>query len=76
MTTSQSDENNKSQMAQEGWRKEKMVPADRPGRDEDMAQAMLMLATDTYVNGQTIVVDGGLLIAMVSRISACGVCTI
>jgi len=64
MTTSESDENNKSHMSQEGWRKEKMVPADRHGSDEDMAQGVLMLATNRYVNGQTLVIDGGLLIEM------------
>jgi len=64
MTTSESNSENKSEMKQEGWRKEKMVPADRPGKDEDMAMAVIMLAKNTYVNGQTIVVDGGLLIEM------------
>jgi len=64
MTTSESNELNKSHMDQEGWRKEKMVPADRPGRDEDIAQAVLLLASNKYVNGQTLVVDGGLLIEM------------
>lgn len=34
MTTSESNSENKSEMKQEGWRKEKMVPADRPGKDE------------------------------------------
>lgn len=53
-------------MSQDGWRKEKMVPADRHGRDEDIAQGVLMLATNRYVNGQTLVIDGGLLIEMVS----------
>lgn len=64
MTTSESNEENKSEMPQDGWRKDKMVPADRPGRDEDMAQAVLSLAVNKYINGQTLVVDGGLLIEM------------
>lgn len=35
------------------------IPAGRPGKDEDMASAVLMLVSNQYVNGQTLVVDGG-----------------
>ncbi|KAG9249036.1 hypothetical protein BJ878DRAFT_537802 [Calycina marina] len=35
------------------------VPARRPGRDEDMASAVLFAATNQYLNGVTIPVDGG-----------------
>jgi len=35
------------------------VPAARPGKDEDMAQAVLFCATNQYLNGQTFAVDGG-----------------
>jgi len=66
MTTSESDEENKSHMSMDNWLSEKKVPCDRPGDDEDMAQAILMLARNRYVNGQTVVVDGGLLFGMVS----------
>lgn len=66
MTTSESDSANKSHMSMDNWLSEKKVPCDRPGDDEDMAQAVLMLARNRYVNGQTVVVDGGLLFGMVS----------
>lgn len=39
------------------------VPARRPGKDEDMAQTMLFVAANQYLNGQTVVVDGGYTIA-------------
>lgn len=66
MTTSESDSENKSHMSMDNWLSETKVPCDRPGDDEDMAQAILMLARNRYVNGQTVVVDGGLLFGMVS----------
>ncbi len=42
--------------------REKLVPSGRIGRPEDMADAVLFLASNRadYVNGQEIVVDGGL----------------
>lgn len=35
------------------------IPAQRPGKDEDMAQTVLFVATNQYLNGQRVVVDGG-----------------
>lgn len=35
------------------------VPAGRPGEDRDMANAVLFVATNQYLNGQTVTVDGG-----------------
>ncbi|UNI22198.1 hypothetical protein JDV02_008109 [Purpureocillium takamizusanense] len=35
------------------------VPAGRPGDERDMAQAVLFVVGCTYLNGQTVVVDGG-----------------
>lgn len=61
MTTSESDEHNKSTITSERGHKEG-IPAGRAGRDEDMAQAALMLATNQYAYGQTIVIDGGYLL--------------
>ncbi|KAK0235441.1 hypothetical protein EDD85DRAFT_843032 [Armillaria nabsnona] len=61
MTTSESDEHNKSAITSERGHKEG-IPAGRAGRDEDMAQAALMLATNQYAYGQTIVIDGGYLL--------------
>ncbi|KAK5626976.1 hypothetical protein RRF57_002691 [Xylaria bambusicola] len=39
------------------------VPARRPGRDEDMAQAVLNAVCNQYINGEVMVVDGGYTIA-------------
>ncbi len=61
MTTEGSDDYQKSHIPAEKY-KEK-VPAGRPGRDVDMAQAVLMFAANQYLNGQTMAVDGGYLIA-------------
>ena len=35
------------------------VPARRPGHDRDMGNAILFAATNQYLNGQTVAVDGG-----------------
>lgn len=39
-------------MSAEGYREKKGIPAGRPGKDEDIAQTVLMLAVNTYINGQ------------------------
>ncbi|KAL7919181.1 NAD(P)-binding protein [Trichoderma austrokoningii] len=57
MTAGESDERQKSQLDSERF--ESMIPARRPGKDEDMAQAVLFLAGNQFVNGQRVVVDGG-----------------
>jgi NAD(P)-dependent dehydrogenase (short-subunit alcohol dehydrogenase family) len=62
MTTGESDERNKSHREAEGFRDEKGVPAGRPGKDEDMAQAVLALAVNQYANGQIFAIDGGFLL--------------
>ncbi|KAK7041440.1 hypothetical protein VNI00_009306 [Paramarasmius palmivorus] len=63
MTTSGSDELNKSAIpVDDSYRDKKGIPAGRPGRDEDMAQAALMLAVNQYAYGQTIAIDGGYLL--------------
>ena len=61
MTAQSSDEKQKSELPKEKY--EKKVPAGRPGKDEDMAGAVLFATSNQYVNGQTIVVDGGYLLA-------------
>jgi len=63
MTADDSNDQQKSHIEADGdkFRKEKGINAGRPGRDEDMAQAALMLACNQYMVGQTVVVDGGYL---------------
>lgn len=62
MTASESDEYQKSHVEKEKY--EKKVPAGRPGRDIDMAQAVLFLAVNQYMDGQTVTVDGGYTLTM------------
>ncbi|KAL9947744.1 hypothetical protein D7B24_002455 [Verticillium nonalfalfae] len=58
MTTGDSaDDAQKSQIPKEKY--EAKVPAARPGKDEDMAGAILFFATNQYLNGQNVAVDGG-----------------
>jgi NAD(P)-dependent dehydrogenase (short-subunit alcohol dehydrogenase family) len=61
MTAQESDEKQKSALPKEKY--ENKVPAKRPGKDEDMASAVLFTATNQYMNGQTVVVDGGYVLA-------------
>jgi len=56
MTAGESGEDQKSHVEKDKYAK---VPARRPGKDEDMAGAILFAATNQYLNGQTIAVDGG-----------------
>ncbi|KAK4451149.1 short chain dehydrogenase/ reductase [Podospora aff. communis PSN243] len=60
MTTGGSDERGKSELSDEKVRgKGHPVPAGRAGSDEEMAMACLFLARNRYVNGEVVVVDGG-----------------
>lgn len=61
MTTGESDEVQKSYIPAEKYAEK--VPARRPGKDEDMASAVLFASTNQYLNGQTVVVDGGYVLA-------------
>jgi len=62
MTTGESDEKQKSLLPDEKvLSKGHPVPIGRAGSDEEMAQACLFLAKNRYVNGEIIVVDGGVL---------------
>ncbi|RDL35691.1 Short chain dehydrogenase family [Venustampulla echinocandica] len=56
MTTGESGPDQKSYIPKEKYQK---VPARRPGKDRDMAAAVLFTATNQYLNGQTVAVDGG-----------------
>lgn len=57
MTAGESDEKQQSHIPKEKF--EGKVPAARPGSDKDMAQAILFASTNQYLNGDTIIVDGG-----------------
>lgn len=61
MTTNESDENQKSYVPDEKIQEKGHVPMGRSGKDEEMAQAVLFLAKNAYVNGEIIAVDGGVL---------------
>ena len=56
MTAGESGEDQKSHIEKQKYEK---VPARRPGKDQDMAGAVLFVATNQYLNGQTVAVDGG-----------------
>ncbi len=59
ITAGSSGENQKSALP-EGMLKE--IAAGRPGDDRDMASAILFAATNQYLDGQVIVLDGGYLL--------------
>lgn len=61
MTADESDEYQKSHLDKEKYADK--VPAGRPGKDTDMAQAVLFFAANQYLNGQTVSIDGGYTIA-------------
>jgi len=61
MTASESGANQKSQIPKDKYADK--VPAQRPGNDRDMGSAILFAATNQYLNGQTVVVDGGYTLA-------------
>jgi len=63
MTAGGSDELNKSQIpVGDDYGEKKGIPAGRPGREEDIAQAALLLACNQYAYGQTLTIDGGYLL--------------
>lgn len=64
MTTQESNEDNKSQLPDESIKEKGGVPAQRAGSDQEMAQAVLFFAKNTYVNGEVVAVDGGVLNAV------------
>ncbi|KAK9775507.1 putative Rhamnolipids biosynthesis 3-oxoacyl-[acyl-carrier-protein] reductase [Seiridium cardinale] len=61
MTAGESGSDQKSHIPKEKYADK--VPAQRPGKEEDMAQAILFFAANQYLNGQTLAVDGGYTIA-------------
>ena len=61
MTMKESDDSNKTHMPAEKVQEKGLVPADRPGSVEEMAQAVIFLCKNMYVNGEVLAVDGGVL---------------
>lgn len=61
MTAKESDEKQKSHVPDEKIQEKGHVPMERAGSDEEMAQAVLFLTKNTYVNGEILAVDGGVL---------------
>ncbi len=59
MTAKDSKDNQKSELPKEML---KDLPAGRPGNDRDMAGAILFAASNQYLNGEIIAVDGGYLL--------------
>ncbi|KAI9821021.1 MAG: hypothetical protein M1827_003754 [Pycnora praestabilis] len=60
MTAQESKDNQKSELPKD---KKADLPSQRPGNDRDMANAILFAATNQYLNGEVIAVDGGYLLA-------------
>ena len=67
MTAKESDDNQKSQVPDAKIQEKGHVPQGRAGQDEEMAQAVLFLTKNTYVNGEIIAVDGGVLNMVAGR---------
>lgn len=61
MTAQASDDRQKSHVPQEKIQDKGHVPAMRGGRDQEMGMTVLFLAKNSYVNGQIVAVDGGVL---------------
>lgn len=61
MTAKSSDDRQKSDLPPEKVAEKGHVPTMRGGRDEEMGMTVLYLAKNSYVNGEIIAVDGGVL---------------
>ena len=53
------DEDMKSELEKDKYAH---LPSRRPGNDKDIANAVLFMVTNQYLNGQTVPVDGGYLL--------------
>lgn len=67
MTAKESDDKQKSHVPDEKIQEKGHVPMQRAGSDEEMAQAVLFLTKNSYVNGEIIAVDGGVLNVVAGR---------
>jgi NAD(P)-dependent dehydrogenase (short-subunit alcohol dehydrogenase family) len=67
MTAKESNEHQKSHLPDEKIKEKGHVPMGRAGSDEEMAQAVMFLTKNSYVNGEVIAVDGGVLNVVAGR---------
>jgi NAD(P)-dependent dehydrogenase (short-subunit alcohol dehydrogenase family) len=67
MTAKESDKDQKSELPKEKIQEKGHVPAQRAGSDEEMAQGVIFLAKNCYVNGEVIAIDGGVLLDVPGR---------
>jgi len=67
MTAKESGSDMKSELPKEKVQEKGHVPMGRAGRDEEMAQAVLFLAKNAYVNGEILAIDGGVLNVVAGR---------
>jgi len=67
MTTSESDEANKSNLGTDKIDEKGHVPMGRAGTDEEMGMGVLFLAKNKYVNGEIVSIDGGVLLEVPGR---------
>ncbi|RAL59389.1 hypothetical protein DID88_006878 [Monilinia fructigena] len=67
MTVGESGGDQKSSLGAEKIQEKGHVPIQRPGSDEEMAMAVLFLSKNNYVNGEIVVVDGGVLLDLPGR---------
>ncbi|OLN85671.1 Gluconate 5-dehydrogenase 3 [Colletotrichum chlorophyti] len=74
MTTGGSDDNNESTSQEDSAFQQEMlgigarVPPGRMGKPEDLASGLLMLATNDYIWGMNLVIDGGILQSVAGNI--------
>ncbi|KAL6155883.1 putative secondary metabolism biosynthetic enzyme [Exserohilum turcicum] len=74
MTTGGSDDNNESASQEDTAFQKEMsdigarVPPGRMGKSEDLASGLLMLATNDYIWGMNLVIDGGILQSVAGNI--------
>ncbi|TKA61032.1 hypothetical protein B0A49_09209 [Cryomyces minteri] len=61
MTAKESGPDQKSELPAEKIQEKGHVPAQRAGSDEEMAQGIIFLTKNMYVNGEIIAIDGGVL---------------
>lgn len=67
MTAKESDSKQKSSLPDSKIQEKGHVPMERAGSDEEMAQAILFLTKNSYVNGEVLAVDGGVLNLVAGR---------